>query len=150
VLVATLDKQTMDIEVTKRLEHICLKSDLDLQTFGEKFVTALSLPTMRYDFENETEWLTLDFGDLNYNISRPYEEGTLQEWDETTPHGCNFGIVLSIHKDHPSVLDNAWVDKTVAGICGQLASTFNTTVYHHRTFTFGVDKSERKNIVFNP
>ena len=105
---------------------------------------------MKYDFENETEWLTIDVGGLNYNISRPYEEGTLQEWDDTTPQGCNFGIVLSIHKDNPSVLDNAWVDKTVADICGQLARTFNTTVYHHRTFTFGVDKSERKNIIFNP
>jgi hypothetical protein len=140
----------MDIEVTKRLEHICLKSELDLKTFGAKFITALSLPTMEYDFENETEWLTVDVGEFNYNISRPYEEGTLQEWDDTTPQGCNFGIVLSIHKDNPLVLDNAWVDKTVADICGQLARTFNTIVYHHRTFTFGVDKSERKNIIFNP
>lgn len=140
----------MDIKATKRLEHICLKSDLDLQTFGEKFVIELSLPKMEYDHENETEWLTVDVNGLNYNISKPYKEGTLQEWDETTPDGCNFGIVLSIHKDHPSVLDNSWVNKTVANICERLAKTFNTTVYHHRTFTFGVDKSERKNIIFNP
>lgn len=105
---------------------------------------------MEYDYENETEWLTVDADRLNYNISRPYEEGTLQEWDDTTPEGCNFGIVLSIHKDHPSVLDNIWVDKTVADICERLSKTFNTPVYHHRTFTFGVDKSERKNVVFNP
>lgn len=140
----------MDIEETKRLEHICLKSDLDLQTFGEKFKTVLALPTMEYDYENKTEWLTVNVDRLNYNISRPYEEGTLQEWDYTTPEGCNFEIVLSIHKDHPCALDNIWVDKTVADICEKLSKTFNTTVYHHRTFTFGIDKSERKNIVFNP
>ena len=139
----------MNIEVTKRLEHICLTSDLDLQAFGEKFVTALSLPTMEYDFENETEWLTIDYAGINYNISRPYEKGTLQEWDDTTPEGCNIAIVLSIHKDHPSVLDNEWVDKIVANVCRQLATIFNTTVYHHRTFTFGVGKSESKNIAFN-
>jgi len=140
----------MDVEITKRLEHICLKSDLDLQSFGEKFQTVLSLPTMVHDYENETEWLTVNKDYINYNISRPYEEGTLQDWDETTPKGCNFGISVSIHKDHPSVLDNVWVDKMVAIVCEQLATTFNTTVYHHRTFTFGVGNSERKNIIFNP
>ncbi len=140
----------MDIEVIKRLEHICLKSDLDLHPFGEKFVTALSLPKMEYDFENETEWLTINAGEFNYNISRPYEEGTLQEWDDTAPQGCNFGIALSIYKNNPLVHNNAWFDKTVADICGQLARTFNTTVYHHRTFTFGVNKNERKNSIFNP
>lgn len=147
---AALHKYTMEIEVTKRLEHICLKSDLDLHTFGEEFVAALSLPTMEYDFENATEWLTIDVDQLNYNISKPYEEGTLQEWDDATPEGCNFGIVLSIHKDNPWVLDNESVDVMVAGICQQLARTFKTIVYHHRTFTFGADKSERKNIIFNP
>ncbi|MES2566277.1 MAG: hypothetical protein V4565_05390 [Bacteroidota bacterium] len=140
----------MDIKETKRLEHICLKSDLDLKSFGDKFQTVLSLPTMEHDFENETEWLTVDLDGINYNISKPYEEGTLQEWDDETPEGCNIGIVLSIHKDHTYVLDNSWVDKMVANVCGQLAKTFNTIIYHHRTFTFGVDISERKNIVFNP
>ena len=140
----------MDIELTKRLEHICLESNYDLKAFGEKFEIALSLPTMEYDFENETEWLTIDVEKINYYVSRPYEKGTLQEWDNTTPKNCNFGIVLSIHKDHPSVLDNVWVDKTVATVCRQIAQVFNTTVYHHRTFIFGTDKSERKNIVFNP
>lgn len=150
MLNATLDKLTMSIEVIRRLEYICLKSNLDLQTFGEKFETAFSLPKMEYDFENETEWLAIDLGELNYNISRPYEAGALQEWDDTTPEGCNFGIVLNIYKNNPLVFDNAWFDKTVADFCGQLARTFNTIVYHYRTFTFGVNKSERKNSIFNP
>ena len=140
----------MDIKATKRLEHICLKSDLDLLTFGEKFRIALSLPTFEHDYENENEWLTVDLDGLNYNVSKPYEEGTLQEWDDTTPEGCNIGIVISIHKDHSFVLDNAWVDNFVANFCRLLTKTFNTTVYHHRTFTFGIDKSENKNLVFNP
>ena len=140
----------MDIQVVKRQEHIALKSSLDLLTFGEKFQKALTLPAMEHDYENETEWLDIEYNGINYNISRPYKEGTLQDWDDTTPEGCNFGIVLSIHKDNPHVLDNTWVDNIVANVCGQLANTFNTIVYHHRTFTFGKDKSERKNIVFNP
>jgi len=140
----------MNIQEIKRLEHITLKSDLDLLTFGEKFQKALTLPAMARDYENETEWLEIDHHGINYNISRPYNPGTLQEWDDTTPEGCNFGIVLGIHNDHPHVLNNTWVDNMVANICRQLAKTFNTHVYHHRTFTFGIDKSERKNIVFNP
>ena len=140
----------MDIQIVKRLEHIALKSDLDLLTFGEKFQKALSLPKMEYDYENETEWLDIEYDRINYNISKPYEDGTLQEWDDTTPEGCNFGIVLGIHKDHPNVFDNAWVDNMVANVCRQLAITFSINVHHHRTFTFGIDKSERKSLVFNP
>ncbi len=140
----------MDIQTIKRLEHVTLKSDLDLKSFGEKFQKALMLPPMAYDYENETEWLDIDHEGINYNVSRPYQEGTLQEWDDTTPEGCNVAIVLGIHKDHPNVLDDMWVDNTVANICRQLADAFQTTIYHHRTFTFGVDVSERKNIVFNP
>jgi hypothetical protein len=140
----------MEIEITKRLEHVCLRSDLDLQTFGEQFQQALTLPTMKHDYENETEWLEIDRDGVNYNISRPYQEGTLQEWDDTTPVGCNFGIVLSLHKDHPFVHDNIWVDNMVANVCRHIAMTFNAVVYHHRTFTFGIDKSERKNAIFNP
>ena len=139
----------MDTDVIRRLERICLKSDLDLTGFGEKFQNVLTIPEMEYAHENETEWLEIDLDGINYNISRPYEEGTLQEWDDTTPEGCNFGIVLSIHKDHPSVLDNTWVENMVATICKQLATTFNTTVYHHRSFIFGVNKNERKMVVFN-
>lgn len=140
----------MDIQTIKRLEHITLQSDLDLKTFGDKFQRTLMLPLMDYDHENGTEWLGIDHDGINYNVSRPYEEGTLQEWDDTTPEGCNFGIVLGIHNDHPHVLDDTWVDNTVATICRQLAVTFQTTVYHHRTFTFGIDVSESKNVVFAP
>lgn len=139
----------MEIEVIKRLEHLCLKSDLDLQTFGAIFETALSLPKMVYDYENETEWLTIELGLLNYNISRPYEEGTLQEWDATTPKGCNFGISLSIHKDHPSAHDDIWVNKTVGAIGEKLSTTFNTTVYHHRTLILGAEGNIQKYTILN-
>lgn len=140
----------MDIQTIRRLEHVTLQSDLDLLTFGERFRKALKLPPMKHDNENETEWFDVDQDGINYSVSRPYEEGTLQDWDDTTPEGCNFGIVLGIHKDHPNVFDNIWVDNMVREICQQLAATFNTSVYHHRTFTFGVDKSERKNLMFSP
>ncbi len=35
----------------------------------------------------------------------------------------------------------------VANVCEQIAKTFQTVVYHHWTFTFGIDKSETKNII---
>jgi hypothetical protein len=140
----------MDIQLVKRLEHITLKSELDLLTFGGNFQEVLTLPTMEHDYENETEWLEIDQDEINYNVSKPYEEGTLQEWDDTTPEGCNFGIVLSIYKHHSNVFDNAWIENMVAIVCKKLAVTFNTSVYHYRTFTFGKDVSERKNIIFNP
>ena len=140
----------MDTQLVKRLEHITLESKLNLIAFGEKFQKVLTLPVMKHDYENETEWIEIDHDEINYNVSRPYEKGTLQEWDDTTPEGCNFGIVLSIHKYHSNVLDNVWVDAMVANVCKKLAVTFNTSVYHHRSFTFGKDISEKKNIIFNP
>ena len=140
----------MDTDDIKRLERVCLKSDLNLPGFGEKFQNVLAVPKMEYDNESEAEWLEIDVDGFNYNISRPYKVGTLQEWDDTTPEGCNFGIDISIHKDHPSVLDNTWVEDRVATVCKQLATAFNTTVYHHRSFIFGINKSERKRVVFNP
>jgi hypothetical protein len=73
----------MDIQLVKRLEHITLKSELDLLTFGGKFQEVLTLPTMEHDYENETEWLEIDQDEIYYNVSKPYEEGTLQEWDDT-------------------------------------------------------------------
>lgn len=82
----------MDIEVTKRLEHICLRSNLDLQAFGERFRKEFALPKMKYDYENETEWVEIEQAGINYNISKPFEEGTLQEWDDTTPEGCNLEL----------------------------------------------------------
>lgn len=127
----------MDIKQIKILEHITLKSDLDLLSFGEKFQDAFTFPAMKRDYENETEWLDIEHDGIGYNISRPYEEGTLQDWDDTTPEGCNFGITLSFHRDHPHVLDNSWVNNLVANVCVQLTITFNTPVYHHRTSTFG-------------
>lgn len=140
----------MKIELTKRLEHICLQCALDLKIFGVHFEKTIGLPAMEYGFENETEWLCLDLENFSYNISRPFIKGTLQEWDKTTPIGCNFGIVISIHQDHPFVLDDDWVDKTVADFCKNLANCFNTKVYHHRSFIFGIDKSELKQIEFTP
>lgn len=140
----------MDIKVTKRLEHVCLQHQLDLHSFGEKFRAVFSLPSMEYDYENETKWLTIDKDGINYNISKPYKDGTLQEWDDTTPRGCNIGIVISKHNEHIFVDDNQWVNHFVADACKKLAQNFNTTVYHHRSFIFGIDKSEYKNIAFTP
>ncbi|MBL7998108.1 MAG: hypothetical protein JNL32_05665 [Candidatus Kapabacteria bacterium] len=139
----------MRADQTKRQEHLSLYSPLELGDFCAKFKTSLGLPEMHLEAENETEWGLIEFENIEYNVSRPYEKGTLQEWDDSTPPDCNFGIVLSIHKNHPSANDTKWInDNLVAVVANRLASTFETTVYYHRTW-FGIDKNDIKNITFN-
>ena len=104
---------------------------------------------MHFDSENETEWGVIEFENIEYDVSRPFEKGTLQEWDYSTPTDCNYGITLVIHKNHPSANDSKWVtDNLVAYVANCLASTFRTPVYYHRTW-FGIGRNEIKNTTFN-
>ncbi len=72
----------------KRLHHLALFSSLSLEEFCAKFTAAFGLPKIDFDFENETEWGSVEFMDIGYNISRPFEKGVLQEWDSSVPIGC--------------------------------------------------------------
>lgn len=138
----------MHINHTKRQEHLALYSPLDLEDFCSKFKNSLGLPEMHFDAENETEWGLIEFGNIEYNVSRPYQKGTLQEWDDSIPPDCNFGITLSIHENHPLADDTEWIkDNLVSIVANRLASTFETPVYYHRTW-LGVGKNETKNIIF--
>ena len=141
----------MQMELIKRLEHITLRSELDLKSFSEKFITALGLPQLNYDSENETEWGNIEYNGINYNISRPYEEGTLQEWDDTTPIGCNFGITLGITKQNAFADDEECIfDNLIAKVCNLLATTFNASVYYHRTHIIGTHKNVQRSLTFRP
>lgn len=141
-------KPTMHPHQTKRQEHLALYSPLGLEDFCAKFKTSLRLPEMCFGNENETEWGVIEFENIEYNISRPFESGTLQEWDNSTPRDCNFGITLSIHKNHPSANDPKWInDNLVVVVATRLANTFKTPVHYHRTW-FGIDRNEIKNITF--
>lgn len=139
----------MQPDQIKRQEHLAIYSPLGLQDFCAKFKTSLELPEMHFEFENETEWGVLEFENIEYNVSRPFEKGTLQEWDDSTPADCNYGITLAIHKNHPSANDSEWVNENlVAYVANQLVRTFKTPVYYHRTW-LGIDRNEIKNITFN-
>jgi len=130
---------------------MALRSELDLKKFCEKFVTVLGLPPMSYDSENETEWGNVDHNGIDYNVSRPYEEGTLQQWDDTTPIGCNFGVTVSIRKKNPFADNDKWIfDNLIAKICNRLANAFNTSVYYHRTQIFELNKNVQRSVAFNP
>ncbi len=77
------------------MEHLAIHSQLDLTDFCRKLSILLNLPDFRFDSENETEWGEAKNEYLIINVSRPYEKGTLQEWDNTVPAGCNFGISIT-------------------------------------------------------
>jgi len=62
---------------------------------------------------------------LTINVSRPFEIGTLQKWDDTVPDNCNFGISITKKK----------VQLNEVKEIGQLiANEFKATVHYHRTW----------------
>jgi hypothetical protein len=69
----------MDSKTINRIEHAALRSELELKNFCEKFSGLFSVPQMNFDYENETEWGEVSDGYIQYNVSKPYEAGTLQE-----------------------------------------------------------------------
>lgn len=84
------------------------------------------MPDFVFDYENESEWGESKKGDLTINVSRPFKIGTLQEWDDTVPDKCNFGISIT----------NENIDLNEVRRIGQLiADEFRSTVYYHRTWT---------------
>jgi hypothetical protein len=125
------------------MEHLALRAELPLEVFCARFRLALNLPYFQFDCENETAWGQTVVDHVEYNVSKPYEEGTLQEWDETVPAGCNFGILLQLFAGHAHPTHEwAW-EHLVKPIAQTVADEFCTTVYHHRTW-LGVGKNVRR------
>jgi len=107
------------------MEHLALKYNSSLEEFCNKLCSQHNFTQFKFDHENETEWGVSHYENLIINISRPYEEGTLQEWDSSVPDNCNFGI---------SVTSNKKIKQDSIDLLGNLlAKTFKTVVYHHRT-----------------
>ncbi len=117
-------------------EHLALESSLSLFDFCSRFQKVIDLPPFQYDSENRTEWGWVEVSGLEYNISRPYTQGTLHEWDESVPIQCTFGISLIV-KDGDVFLSNMdWLEeKKVRFVAQAMANEFKTTVYHHRTWS---------------
>ena len=130
--------------------HLALQSNLELETFCKVFSSLNDLPPFRFDFENETEWGEVELNGIWYNVSRPYEAGTLHAWDATVPSDCNFGITLGTQKklSFSEVFKNEFAALT-SRIAQKLAVKLNTTVYHHRTW-LNPDQSIDPKHVYHP
>lgn len=135
---------------TAMMEHLAVAAPLTLREFCGRCRQILDLPEFRYDFENETEWGIAETQDTQYNISRPFELGTLQEWDDTVPDACNFGISLILFRTHPSAHNHDWAVKhLVTPVAQEIANEFNVPVHYHRTW-LGVGNNVARNATFNP
>jgi hypothetical protein len=134
------------------LDHLAVEVDLSLEDFCHKLSKGLGLPEFVYDGENETEWGEAQLGHINFNVSRPYEEGKLQEWDETVPQGCNFGISISISNEAPWKWDVAWSYNTLIPKYAQIiANVIGCNVFHHRTLRLiPMRQNIKRNIRYSP
>ena len=90
----------MNIDTISKIEHFSTFLNISLKEFCENFSRVLTLPEMTFSRENETECAEVSFKGINYNVSKPYEIGTLNKWDEIVPKEHNFGIILSIDKSN--------------------------------------------------
>ncbi len=134
----------MDIEQINKIEYFAVAIEIGLTEFCSRFQKILELPNMNYDYENETEWGEINYNGIDYNVSKPYDVGTLTEWDSTVPKNCNFGISFGISKTKNSLEENE-----INQIGNLLSTEFKTNVYYHRTW-FGIGKSEKRNLIFEP
>jgi hypothetical protein len=131
-------------------EHFALHSPLSLEAMCGRIRACLNLPDFQFDCENETEWGLVEVDNLEYNVSRPYEEGTLQEWDSTAPAECNFGISLAVYREHPQANNYEWwFDEFIAPVVQQIADELNVSVYYHRTWR-GAGNNVERNQCFRP
>lgn len=121
------------------MEHLTLSTPMDIDETCACVRDALGLPPMLMDAENETSWGWVVVDGIEYNVSRPYEPGTLQRWDDTVPPGCDVGITVIFKPDHPRLADLAALERWIAtdlipDVARKLAAAFGTSVHYHRTW----------------
>lgn len=112
----------------------------------------MELPPFEFDCENMTEWGSIETegGLLGVNVSRPYERGTLHEWDPSVPMGCNFGISLVVSKEAPESWTHQWAAaELVPRYAQEIADLAGAEVYYHRTW-FGPGQNVMRDGVFSP
>ncbi|MDN3619538.1 hypothetical protein QWY81_08750 [Polaribacter undariae] len=134
----------MDIDNISKIEHFSAFVDLSLKEFCEQFSLLLSLPQMTFITEDETESAEVNFNGIDYNMSKPYKIGTLNEWDDNIPKEHNFGIVLSIDKANTD-----FNNTKLEAITNVIASNFNTDLLYYRTW-FSNGFSTEKVYIFTP
>lgn len=117
------------------MEHLAFASPLPLRECCEKIRTAIELPEFIYDYENATEWGLVEVDNIEYNVSRPYDDGTLQEWDDTVPPDCNFGVSLIIYREHAHAGDHEWATAAlVEPFIRKATRELGVPIFHHRTW----------------
>ena len=125
----------MEFGRIRLMEHLAVDCPFSLQEFCEAVRRQFGLPAFEFDCENETEWGLVEYDCIEYNVSRPYEPGKLQEWDSSVPAGCNFGVTLMVSHDCPPSRDPKWsAAELVPYIAQGLADLLGRRVYHHRTW----------------
>ena len=111
----------------ERMEHLAVRTKLSLREICSRLESALRTSSFDFDHENETEWGIAKLGDLEINVSRPYERGTLKKWDDSVPNGFDVGVSICV----PAGADAPALDEIVRAI----ASALGADVVHHRTWT---------------
>lgn len=140
----------MEVYLIRFSEHLATNCSISLEEFCFEMQKRFGLPDFKFDSENETEWGSVQFLGIEYNVSRPFEKRTLQEWDETVPAGCNFGISLTVSKKCPPEQDINWSKIEFVPHIGQnIADLFGQTVYHHRTW-LKIGNNLSQNRLFTP
>lgn len=140
----------MEVSRIRFMECFVVDCPLLLQEFCYSIQQRFELPDFEFDWENETEWGLVEYEGIEYNLSRPFERGTLQEWDESVPAGCNFAITLSVSQERLPEQNVEWSSAELVPKIGQaLADLFERQVYHHRTW-LGVGNNLTRKQVFYP
>jgi hypothetical protein len=115
-------------------EHLAFHSELELEALCAEIRRLLGLPPFELDAEDATAWGLSTHEGVEYNVSMPYEEGTLQAWDATVPPGCNVGLTLLVSRAHPHAGDREWIIGTlVRDVGARLAAGLGRQLVHHRT-----------------
>ena len=140
----------MELDRIRLMLHLAVDCPLSLEEFCAAMRHRFGLPDFEYACENETEWGLVKHEGIDYNVSRPYKRGTLEEWDGSVPEGCNVGVTLTAFKDCPPGQDADWSSAELVERIGQgLADLLRRQVYHHRTW-LGAGKNVTHQRVFLP
>lgn len=140
----------MDIDRIHLMEHLAIDCRLSLHEFCNLMQSLFNLPDFEYDCENETEWGRVEHQGIEYNVSRPYKRGTLEEWDGSVPVGCNIGVTLIAFNDCPPGQDIQWNSSDLTErVARRLAQALRRPVYHHRTW-FAPGRDVTHKTVFRP
>ena len=140
----------MEFSRTRLMEHLAVDCPLSLHEFCGAMQRQFELSDFVFDCENATEWGLVEHDGIEYNVSRPYERGTLKEWDDSVPVGCNFGVILIVAQDCSPGRNAEWSSDELVPHVGQgLADLFGQRVYHHRTW-LGVGNNLSRKRVFHP